>query len=80
MGLKRLEDSLATLGIAVDLLEESATQVLSAPRSRRQGGRAPRADDVGLLFSPDQLTSVKQRLDDAIERLESALETADGAR
>lgn len=64
----------------MDLLENSAVHALAPPRSRRQGGKAPPADDVGLLFSPDQLTSVKQRLDDAIERLESALETADGAR
>lgn len=79
MGFKRLDDSLATLEMAVDLLEDSAARAL-APRPRRQSGKAPQADDVGLLFSPDQLTSVKQRLDDAIERLESALETADGAR
>jgi hypothetical protein len=35
---------------------------------------------MGNLFSPAQLTNVKQRLDDAIERLESALEAADGSR
>ncbi len=84
--MRRLEEALDTLGLAVDLLEESAASALASqptptmPRQRKAGSKAPRADDVGSLFSPAQLNTVKQRLDDAIERLESALEVADGTR
>jgi len=79
--MKRLDDALATLELAVDLLEDSAAHALPPqPKPRKHGGKAPAADDMGNLFSPAQLTNVKQRLDDAIERLESALEAADGSR
>lgn len=81
--MKRLNEALASLDLAIDTLEDTAANHL-APRARTratQPGRAGgEADDIGGLFSAEQLTTVKARLDDAIERLESALEVADGTR
>jgi hypothetical protein len=79
--MKRLEEALSTLELATDLLEESAAAAL-APKTRpRSGGKAAKSDDMAdSLFSPAQLTTVKRRLDDAIGRLEDALEVADGSR
>lgn len=80
--MKRLEEALATLDLAVDVLEESAASAL-APKTRARahsGKAAPKDDMAASLFSPAQLTTVKRRLDDAIGRLEDALEVADGAR
>lgn len=96
--MKRLQEALETLGLSVDILEESAAAALasaqpskqtsptkSAPKTKARGhasAKAAKSDDVAQnLFTPNELSTVKRRLDDAIERLESALEvTADGAR
>lgn len=79
--MKRLDDALSTLDLAVDLLEEQAAAALAPKARARAAGKASKADDMAdSLFSPDQLNTVKRRLDDAIGRLEDALEVADGAR
>jgi len=77
--MKRLTEALASLDMAVDTLEDSVVSHLATGR-KKQPTRALKGDDMSSLFSQEQLSTVKQRLDDAIERLESALETADGAR
>jgi hypothetical protein len=77
--MKRLTDALTELDTAVDLLEDTVASQLAA-RKRSAAPRPAKGDDMSSLFSDGQLTSVKQRLDDAIERLENALETTDGAR
>jgi hypothetical protein len=78
--MKRLSEALASLDLAVDQLEDTVAGQLAANRSQRKPPRALKGDDMNSLFSDGQLSSVKQRLDDAIERLESALESADVAR
>lgn len=79
--MKRLTEALASLDLAIDTLEDAAASHL-APQVRKRASavKADVGDDVGGLFSTEQLNNVKARLDDAIERLESALEAADGAR
>ncbi len=79
--MKSLEDALAYLDLSIDTLEDAAANRLAhtARNKRTPSGKAMAADDIGSLFSTEQLTNVKARLDDAIERLESALEVADGA-
>lgn len=76
--MKRLTDALTELDTAVDLLEDTVAGQLAA--RKRPAARPAKGDDLSSLFSDGQLTSVKQRLDDAIERLENALETTDGTR
>ncbi len=80
--MKRLNEALASLDLAIDTLEDTAANHLASTgtRKRTTGGKAAAEDDMGGLFSADQLNTVKARLDDAIERLESALEVADGTR
>lgn len=80
--MKRLEEALSTLDLAVDLLEESAAAALAPKtRARAANAKASKVDDMAdSLFSPAQLNTVKRRLDDAIGRLEDALEVADGTR
>lgn len=82
--MKRLNEALASLDLAIDSLEDTAANHLAtngnAPRKRSTATGKPADDDMGGLFSADQLNTVKARLDDAIERLESALEVADGTR
>lgn len=78
--MKRLSEALASLDLAVDQLEDTVAGQLAANRNQRKPARALKDDDMNSLFSDDHLSSVKQRLDDAIERLENALETADGSR
>lgn len=81
--MKRMNEALAALDLAIDTLEDAAATHL-APRTRARPAQPNRPvgqeDDIGGLFSVEQLTTVKARLDDAIERLESALEVADGTR
>lgn len=88
---RKLEDSLNTLSMAVELLEDSAATVLArkaapvkssdkddkAKAPARSKKAAPHKDDFGSLFTPSELNNVKRRLDDAIERLENVLEGAD---
>lgn len=87
----RLDDALGTLEVAVDLLEDSAARFMASRPRRASSKGSPKSpaktldggkkdDLMGSLFSPEQLTDVKHQLDTAIERLESALEAADGAR
>lgn len=81
--MKRLTEALASLDLAIDTLEDTAANALATNNRKRpsQPKAAPAAgDDMGGLFSAEQLSTVKARLDDAIERLESALEVADGTR
>ncbi len=79
--MKRLTEALSELDTAVDLLEDTVASQLAASRKRQERPAKPaRPDDMNSLFSDGQLSAVKQRLDDAIERLENALETSDGAR
>lgn len=82
--MKHLDDAIDTLEIAVSLLEEAtAAKVKDAalPAAvRRKPAAAKGTAAMDSLFSPAELTDVKARLDEAIERLESALEVADGPR
>lgn len=81
--MKRLNEALASLDLAIDTLEDAAAQHMAPNVRKRQSAPSSRtggSDDVGGLFSSEQLNTVKARLDDAIERLESALEVADGTR
>lgn len=79
--MKRLNEALATLDLAIDTLEDATANSLANGSRKRapQNTKSGVQDDMGL-FSPEQLNTVKARLDDAIERLESALEVADGTR
>jgi exonuclease VII small subunit len=77
--MKRLEEALASLDAAVDMLEDTAASHLATPATKKRAAQKPMSgDDMGSLFSSEHLSNVKQRLDDAIERLENALEVADG--
>jgi len=80
--MKRLTEALASLDLAIDTLEDTAANALANNNRKRpsQPKAAGGGDDMGGLFSAEQLNTVKARLDDAIERLESALEVADGTR
>lgn len=80
--MKRLTEALASLDLAIDTLEDAAASHL-APQVRKRpaaAGKPAGEDDLGGLFSSEHLNTVKARLDDAIERLETALEVADGTR
>ena len=82
--MKHLDDAIDTLEIAVSLLEDAAAAKVkdSAPQAVARRKPAPAKGNAAMdsLFSPAELTDVKARLDEAIERLESALEVADGPR
>ena len=78
--MKRLNEALASLDLAIDTLEDAAASHLAPNVRKRAAVRSEAGDDVGGLFSHEQLNNVKARLDDAIERLESALEVADATR
>jgi len=82
--MKQLDEAIDTLEIAVSLLEEAtatkAKEGATAPAARRKASSKATATAMDTLFSPAELTDVKARLDEAIERLESALEVADGPR
>ena len=86
--MKRLSEALNNLDLALDRLEDTVVAQLAAapakPASKRKSTKAAKEaaaedhSDLNALFTPDQLSTVKRRLDDAIDRLESALEVADG--
>lgn len=75
--MAKLDTSIDRLAQAVDLLEEQAAGVLALHRRRPSARRKLGQDDFGSLFSPQELSTVKARLDQAIERLENVLEDAD---
>lgn len=78
----KVDDAIGSLEVAVNLLEEAVTAKERSHYAQKVKKPAPvkAQGSMDLLFSPNELSEVKNRLDDAIERLESALEGADGAR
>ena len=81
--MSRVAEAVQTLEVAVSLLEEAIVgkeRERYAAKLRAKPAPQPRAEDVGGLFAPAELSDVKARLDDAIEQLENALEGGNGPR
>jgi hypothetical protein len=77
--MKKVDDAIDSLEIAVSLLEDAVVAKERHKYSKQQKAAAAAAIE-DTLFSDNELSGVKQRLDDAIERLETALEGTDGPR
>ena len=80
-----LEDSAARL-LATRLSKEDrsgkkgASAGFSGSTAKNKKTHVKKEDLAGSLFSPEELTDVKQQLDTAMEQLETVLEIADGSR